>query len=372
MAIGGANDIDRAQAELGAVRSYTPKKLTGWRRYLLPMLAGAQLGSKSADPRYPGQNLWSALGGAIGGGLSGQFHPEGPNEAWKSQAEEQAGSNLNDALAQEKARQVILNDQSTRESRDRMNDIREANQGLAQKKLENEQKEFADRQKATALGRLAGMDYEPGKDKVIDDYFAKTLGGLPEKHVKGQPMMINGELYQVPRTIGFSPTSTGIVDKSKQATMQTVTINGQKQQMWLTPKEAEQAAQAEGNRQKHQQIVNQQESGRNKRSAMRQTNNPVTPRMHGALTMLSQFRNLGTQAQRAQESAQPQTAAKLIQNQRAVGAQLKALYGDIIEWDERGQPTLVSPEGYERSTGQKASPGVVKKMNKALGIEDNE
>lgn len=76
--IQSVGDLDQDIDYQNRLRQYQPQKAHGWRRYLLPILAGWAAGS--AGSRDPRSAPWAGLGGAITGALTGQFHPEAANE----------------------------------------------------------------------------------------------------------------------------------------------------------------------------------------------------------------------------------------------------------------------------------------------------
>lgn len=95
-AIGGASDMERNQALLSSVRKFEPQKAHGWRRYLAPILAGWAAGQKgNASP-------WAGLGGAIVGGLSGQFRPKQADENWQKKKEEEVSGDIDSDMEQQK------------------------------------------------------------------------------------------------------------------------------------------------------------------------------------------------------------------------------------------------------------------------------
>lgn len=346
-----------------ATDDYIPQKERGWKRYLYPILRyGLGAAAAGVDRRTGAWNPAAAGGGAIVGALEGIFNPRAGNQVWKAQKQAQVNAEMDQTLKQRKEEATISNleDQPW---------LRRERLRIQQAGLDTRGQRVDDLRVKNALDYYNKIDYEPGANPSLDKYFAESgLHDLPPRKRDDtyQVVWSGGQLLRVPKRSGEATAVTvggqAVTDPSK-VPNQSVTINNVTYDH-LTPKEAAilqgRAYEGAQNRASRERVAAQGQAGQDRRTQMNinaRQSGVLNPTLRGAIAMISRFRGLTTRIETAKSYGDQQTADALETERNGLEETMRAVYGDILQNDDKGKPTVLN-EAYTNPPDEQTAPAV--------------
>lgn len=362
-AVGGANAGERDSAMLEAVDQYKPKaegKLKRWAR----VAAGFGGIFGGAFARNPQAVAMGAEG--VGRGLT---NPEFIDQDWKAGEQATLSKRVNDSLNQQRTAATIANLEA-------QPGIKRRTEARLERGVDIRGQRVSDQKINDGLSRYSALkEYDPTSPKFasLKKLFEENYGlrDLPAKSDdKFDVRMVNGEYEWIPKKPGDVVTvkkdGEALVDPSHRAD-QTVTLPNGTVLENLTPREKAawegKVYESEEDRNSRESIAAASQAGQNRRKLMGGPGRAgaINPSVRGAVSSLSKYRSMNAAVEKARAyygnidgpAGNDHPAVKaLIESRDGFEADMKRMYGDYIQYDEKGKPRGLRDDAVKPADGK--------------------